>query len=339
MRYIYGFIKAEGKPDFGPIGIGGDGETVYGFPYDGVAALISETSNASPSSVPQEELVESLALHQLVAEKVMTAGFTILPMKFGTVLESETRVAETLQANREMLLGLLDDIEGLFEIEVVAMWHDVQEVFAEIAAQKDIMELKKQVAKLPPDESMAERLSLGKLVKDRLDAKKRGLQERILPAWEQVARRTVHHELRQDAMVVNAAFLLHAARRDTLEALVSKTDREEGGSLDFRIVGPLPPYSFSTVHLQRAQLDELDAARRELALSERITPPALADAARSAMRRFHPDANMEDSSLAQSFERIKAAAELLKRFCPPQGLDLSHAWRSEFLLIEPMEIP
>lgn len=29
--------------------------------------------------------------------------------------------------------------------------------------------------------------------------------------------------------------------------------RERGGALQFRLVGPLPPYSFSTVRLARAQ--------------------------------------------------------------------------------------
>ena len=227
--------------------------------------------------------------------------------------------------------------EGLFEIEVMAMWPDIQQVFAEIASHKDIMDLKKQITELPPGESLAQRLALGKLVKDRLEAKKRALQERILPAWEQAARSSVRHQIRNDVMVINAAFLVDAAARYRLEALVRKADREEGGSLNFRIVGPLPPYSFSTIQLQRVQAAELDAARHELALSERITPRALVDAARSAMRQFHPDANPADTRLPQKFERIRTAADLLKRFCPPQGLDLSHAPLGELLLIEPTE--
>ncbi|MCK4376493.1 MAG: GvpL/GvpF family gas vesicle protein, partial [Candidatus Brocadiae bacterium] len=207
----------------------------------------------------------------------------------------------------------------------------------EIAGQKDVVELKRQIARLPADESLAQRLSLGKLVKERLDAKKRAVQERILPPWEQVAHRTVRHQIRHDAMVVNAAFLLDSEGRRKLEALVNKADREEGGSLNLRIIGPLPPYSFSTVQLRRAHLAELDAARRELALPERIAPHLVADAARSAMRRAHPDTDTEDASLPEKFERVKTAVELLKRFCPPQGLDLRDTQQREFLLVEPIE--
>ena len=339
MKYIYGFIQAEEKADCGPVGVGGHGEIVYGLALNGVAAVISETSDAAISSLPKKELVEWLAQHQSTAENVMKAGYSVLPMKFGAVLDSDAQVAEMLETNRHKLGALLADIGGLFEIEVVAMWADIEQVFADIGGHKDIVELKSRIAELPPGESLAERLSLGKLVKDRLEAKKRALQERILPAWERVARKTVRHEIRNDAVVINAAFLLDADGRDALENLVGKTDREEGGCLNFRIVGPLPPYSFSTVQLERRKLSELDAARRELELPECITPQALGDAARSVMRRFHPDANPADNDLPQKFERVKAAVELLKRFCPPQGLDLSDAPRREFLLIEPMEAP
>ena len=339
MKYVYGFIKAggEGKSDFGPIGVAGNGEEVCTLPRDGVAAVISQTRNPAIGSLPKKELVGCLAQHQLVAETVMKAGSTILPMEFGTVLDSDAQVAEMLEANREKLWTLLGDIEGLFEVDVVVMWPDIQQVFAEIARYKEIVELKSRIAELPSGESMAARLSLGKLAKDRLDAKKRALQERLLPPWERVARRTVRHEIRNDAVGINAAFLLNADDRDTLEALVNKADQEEGGSLDFRMVGPLPPYAFSTVQCRRAQLAELDAARCELSLPECITPQALAQAARTAMRRFHPDTDSADDDLPEKFERVKAATDLLRRFCPPRGLDLRDTGRREFLLVEPTE--
>lgn len=338
MKYTYGFIASEGSSDFGHIGIGGDGATVYSVTHDEIAAVISDTNNADLSSIPKKELVHYLAQHQAVVETVMKAGHTIVPMKFGTVLESEALLREMLQNNHDKLQSLLVDIKGLFEVEVVAMWPDVQHVFEEIGAQKDIVELKSRIAKLPPGESMAERLSLGKMVKERLEAKKRAVYEALLPAWEQVARRTVHHEIRHDAVVINAAFLLDAQASDRLEALVRKADSDEGNTLNFRIIGPLPPYSFSAVQLRRSQITELDAARRELALPEQITPDVLEDAARSAMRVFHPDTNPADRDLGQKFERVKAAADLLKRFCPPQGLDLCSSESREFVLVELMEV-
>ena len=337
MKHVYGFIEAGEATDFGPIG--GDGATVYSVAHDEIAAVISDTSSTAIGSLPQQELVKCLAQYQSVAETIMKAGHTILPMKFGTALQSEAHVAEMLRANSSKLHGLLADIEGLFEIEVVAMWPDSQQVFEEIGGQRDIVELKRRIAKLPPGESLAQRLHLGKLVKDRLEAKRRAIQERILPAWQEVARGTVRHEIRYDAMVVNAAFLLDAEGRDRLEALVRKADSREGNSLNFRVVGPLPPYSFSTVQLQRAQIAELDVARRDLALPERITPQIVAAGARSAMRLFHPDTNLRDRNLPQKFERVKAAADLLKRFCLPEGLDFRDAGCREFLLIEPMEAP
>ena len=323
--------------DFGPIGIGGKGEHVCSLPRDGVAAVISETEDPATDSLTKEDLVEGLAQHQLVAETVMKAGCTILPMKFGTVIESDSQVAEMLETNREILSKLLNDIDGLFEFEVVVVWPDIELVFREIAGCTEIAELRNRIAKLPPSESMGARLSLGKLVKDRLDAKRLALQAHLLSRWERVARRTVCHEIRSDAVVLHVAFLLGADDRDRMEALVTQSDQEEGGSLSFRVMGPLPPYAFSTVQGRRAERAELDAARRELDLPESITPGALGGAARAAMRRYHPDGDAADASLPQKFQRVKAAADLLSHFCPSQGLDLRDTHRREFLLIEPME--
>ena len=339
MKYTYGFIADGTSADFGPIGVGGNGSSVYNIAYGGIAAVVSDTGDGAVTSAPKEELARHLAQHQFVSETVMNAGHSVLPVRFGTVLDSEVQVAEMLRTNSDNLRAFLAEVDGLIEIDVLAMWPDVQQVFHEIGREEDIVEHKNRIAKLPPGRSMAERVGLGKLVKDRLDDRKRALEDRILPQWEQVARRTLRHQVRHEAMIINAAFLVDAEGRDRLEARVAEADRQEQGALNFHVVGPLPPYSFNTVQLHRARVADLDAARREIDLAERITPQMVADAARSAMRRFHPDTDPTDRDLPQKFERVKTAADLLKRFCPPQGLDLRDTDRPEVLLVEPVEVP
>lgn len=338
MKYVYGFIKAEKAVDFGHFGIGDDKAMVRALPRDRIAAVASDTDNGPITSLPKETLAEHLAQHQLVVERVMEAGHTILPMRFGALLDSEELVDQMLETNRGKLDAMLCEIEGLFEIDVVAMWPDIQQVFAEIGRQKDIADMKNQIAKLPAAESMGQRVGFGKLVKEQLDAKKRTIQERILPSWERVAGQAVQHQIRNDVVVINASFLVDENGQAELEALVNKSDLDEGGALNFRIIGPLPPYSFSTVQLQRTSARELYVARRRLGLPACVTPQAVTDAARAAMRRFHPDSDPADSRLPEKFDRVKAAAELLKRFCQPGGLDLANTPQREFLLVEPMAV-
>lgn len=336
MKYIYAFIRAESKTDFGHVGLD-NGEPVWALPHDGLAAVISETSCDAISSLPKEQVADRLARHQFVVENVMNGGHTVLPLKFGTALQTEAQVTRMLEANRDRLQELLAEIDGLFEVEVIVTWPDLQEVFAEIGAEEDVVELKRRIAGLPDEESMAERLMLGKMVKGRLDARKQALQERLLLPWEEAAHDSVRHEIRNNSVVINAGFLVDETAHDRLTALVRETDRREEEPLDFRIVGPLPPYSFSTVVLDRAQLSELRNAVRELGLPERITPDQITDAARAAMRRFHPDTAPGDEEMTQTFERKKAAADLLSRFCPPGGLGLGQGAPDELLLIERRE--
>jgi hypothetical protein len=50
-----------------------------------------------------------------------------------------------------------------------------------------------------------------------------------------------------DMMVSNAAFLVDKRRESVFDARVQALDEEYSGLLDFRYVGPLPPFNFVTL--------------------------------------------------------------------------------------------
>jgi len=81
--------------------------------------------------------------------------------------------------------------------------------------------------------------------------------------------------------------------------------------LNFRCVGPLPPYSFYTLDVSRLKLDEIEWAKKKLGIqSDHISR----DEVKRAYRRFakvsHPDTNqMPDAK--KEYEDIVKAYKLL----------------------------
>jgi len=71
-------------------------------------------------------------------------------------------------------------------------------------------------------------------------------------------------------MVMNVAFLVDRAREDEFDDQVRELDSLFGNRITFRVIGPLPPYSFSTVEITRLTTEQVEAARQELDLPERF---------------------------------------------------------------------
>src|SRR5579864_4303633 len=94
--YIYGVIKTGGPQEFGEIGIGNQAARVRIIGFKDVAAVVSESPFVVYNSLAQEKTVKDLVTHQFVIEKVMER-FTIIPLKFGTMVETEDEARAFLE--------------------------------------------------------------------------------------------------------------------------------------------------------------------------------------------------------------------------------------------------
>jgi len=83
-------------------------------------------------------------------------------------------------------------------------------------------------------------------------------------------------------------------RRTRLEARLDELDAAFYGRLDFRCVGPLPPYSFATVETLVPTFGAVDGARKRLGLGRQATALEIKQAFRQRARVEHPDCNLND---------------------------------------------
>ena len=120
-------------------------------------------------------------------------------------------------------------------------------------------------------------------------------------------------------MILNTAFLVDGAREGEVGKTLERLNARYGDRIDFRCVGPLPPYSFSTVEIKTFEFETIDRARWLLGLSEHAGLAEIRDAYRRLVQQCHPDhtsrqAGKAGRDTAGRFEAVTEAYRLLGEY-------------------------
>lgn len=250
-RYIYCITDADGRREFGPMGIGGRGDEVYGVCYRDLAAVVSSTKTMKyPVTRP------NTIAHQRVMEEVMR-HHVILPVRFDTIAENKRKrgaLVETheqrierqvLQSRYREFEDLLEEMSGRMELSLKGLWQDVDVIFAEILRENsEIALLNRRVKKMSAAHSQAERVQLGEMVKKALTEKKRVEESRVLSALRGLPVDWRQNKTFGDRMFMNDAFLIETSREKQFDAAIDELNEEYDGRMIFKYFGPVPPCNF-----------------------------------------------------------------------------------------------
>jgi len=335
-RYIYGIIKAnerpkgvprseaspkgdevEGRKSFGLGGVNASGE-VYTIAHQDISCVVSNSTIQDYSSMLKETLGHYLVKHQTIIERIMRE-YTIIPMKFGTNLTGEDEIIEVLKRGYPQFKELLVNMDGKIELDVACTWGDLNNVIKEIGEEvKEIREFKAEIAKRPSSETLQDRIKVGMMVKDALDKRREKEQTRIVGSLEEITVDFQKHQVMDDKMILNCAFLLEKSREPDFDVRLKELDKEYKQKVNFRCVGPLPPYSFATCQLKKVEFSQINEARKLLGLKENTSLDEIKESYRKLAQKNHPDKNPENSRLKEEFEKITQAYKLLTS-CYQQG--------------------
>jgi hypothetical protein len=335
-RCVYGFISTNEQKTLGLIGIE-QGE-VLTFPHQDIAAVVSELPLIQFNSLPKETLLRNLAVHQAVIERVMKSH-KIIPMKFGTVVQGEEEIKRLLKKGYEQIKANLREMANKIELDVAALWSDLNPVLKEIGEEEEIKRIKEQVASEPPDQVFETKIKVGKMVKASLDKKRDQNASQILNTLRKEAEDHRSHDIMDDSMVMNVAFLIKEDHEELFESKVHQLDEQYKGRINFRIVGPLPPYSFSTLEMERMEFRELNEARGLLGLGEDATIGAINEAYKEMSKKFHPDGNPDDQEAPKRFEKITKAYQMLSNYCQEDRCSFKEVDVTEWIAVRPLEQP
>ena len=307
--YIYGIIKTSNPQEFGAIGIGDRPTSVATLAFKDIAAVVSESHYTIYDSLAKEKTVKGLVAHQFVLEKVM-ASFTVLPVKFGTMVKSAGEVITFLEKGYALLSDELRKMEGKIELDVVAQL-EMPKVMAAIYRDSPHIQSKQREFALKGNQvAVEEKVTLGQLVAECIQTRKTSSTQLILQALKDEAVDLCLHDVISDEMILNTAFLLEKKHEESFNEAVILLDQKLENSVNFRVVGPLPPYSFATILLESIAPDSVEAARKTLGLHGELTDKSVRDAYHQLAQKSHPDTG--GSSDIQDFSRLHIAYKTLK---------------------------
>ena len=158
------------------------------------------------------------------------------------------------------------------------------------------------------------RVELVQLVKKSIDRRRELCRSRILAVLRPMAADVVENALMDDRMVANLALLLPEGAGTDFDQRLAQLDQEHDGRLNFRSVGPLPPYSFATVEVALPSFYAIDRARRTLSLGDTAGRAEIKSAYRRLIQTVHPDLTPAPSADAAEAADLTAAYRMLMSY-------------------------
>ena len=314
-KYIYGVLNSNEELFLGPLGVTAC-EEVYTVPYQDISAVVSDSEIADYTRMRKDVLAMFLIRHQKTIEKVMTLGHTIIPMRLGTFAKDEDEVKHILACGHTVIKDIFSKASDSIEIDVTAVWGNFHSILKGIGESKEIMEFKERLLASPGGVTVDDQMKIGLMVKDALDRIREGYSKAIQAAIKSVSQAFKVHEPMDDKMVVNIAFLINKARHKDFEMKVEGLNIEFNEELNFRCIGPLPPYSFYTLEIKTVKNEDIDWAKERLGILNDITSK---NEVKKAYQRqavsTHPDRNPNATGAGKEFDEVNRAYKILTEYC------------------------
>ncbi|MCX6241198.1 MAG: GvpL/GvpF family gas vesicle protein [Bacteroidetes bacterium] len=300
--YIYGVVpNFYGTTQFQLL----ENSGVYAITFNNISAIVSESDGTHIEHLDRESLGYLLVHHQKTIEELQNKGFTmIIPMKLGTIVDSKDDVIKILSNGYGLIIETLKKIEYLTEIDMVVTWANFADVLKGIAQLEDVKELKKDIMKDNGVITKIDQVKMGLFLKEKIDQKNKATELKILDVLSPYGLDIKIHEVMNDEMITNSAFLLNRNKQKKFEQAIDQLDAEYNGVLNFKLVGPLPCYSYYTLEVKELNPEKLEQAKKELGLNETTSENEIKKAFLKKAKVFHPD-NSDGNFDAEKFNMIQ----------------------------------
>lgn len=284
---------------------------VYAISFQTISAIVSDRESSLLNCSDRESLGYLLIHHQQTIENLMAKGFDmIIPMRFGTIVNSIEEVMKILANGHDLIIDILKKIEHLTEIDIAVTWADFSGILKEIAGHPDIIAIKDDILKKTHTLLQIDQVKIGMLLQEKLKDKNTNVELNILDSLSKVSLDIKTHDEMNDQMITNSAFLLNKNKKEKFEQVIDQLDEEYKGLLNFKLVGPLPCYSFYTIEVKELNPEQVVQAKKELELKEETSESEIKRAYLEKARLFHPDTQLNNNE-EENFNKINKAYHTL----------------------------
>lgn len=234
--FVYGVTASTSLPI--PPMDGVDSTPVTALPHAGLAALISPISRT-------ELKAADVRAHWRVLESAFKHD-TVLPVRFGTVMESGDEVRDRLlDPNAERLTGLLETMQGLIQLNVKGRYDEASLLRSVLRQSPALARLRDRAER---SGTLADQVNLGRQVEQEIERQRARDTATVREALASLAASARDEPVRHpDAF--NVAFLVARDGTDAFGAGVARVRDALGDRIDLQFVGPVPPFSFADSEL------------------------------------------------------------------------------------------
>jgi hypothetical protein len=237
--YVYGIVPGDVETDPEVRGIGDPPSAITLVRHGDIAALVSEIDADQPLGEPAD-----LTAHATVLDG--TAGAVpVLPMRFGAVVSSADAVTdELLAAHHDEFAEALRQLEGHAQY-VIKGRYDERAILNEVISEsEEAAGLRDRIRDKPEDAARNDRMALGELVSNAVEAKRQVDTRQTIEALEKLGATVNPRQPTHEFDAVHVACLAEVAKQNELEQVVGKLADGWEGRIEVRLLGPLAPYDF-----------------------------------------------------------------------------------------------
>jgi hypothetical protein len=221
--YLYGITRPREVPQR----LAGQG--IFLIDCEGRAAVVSELDEGPVEATRRNLLAHADVVEQLHEESV------VLPARFGYMLESREEAFELLGLPE--IEQLLERHKGTCELTLKGTYQE--SVLAEVGAA---LEPLREAYRAAP--SVEAGIALGEAVGEGLADRRAHDQALVLGALRPLALEVLTSEPAGEFGAFNAALLVERSGVEAVEEQLEQLAARMSPPLHFKLVGPLPPYSF-----------------------------------------------------------------------------------------------
>ena len=242
-EYIYGIVEEPRLRRFSFTGVGE--ADVYTINHQKIAAIVSDSE-----FLEIDPTRKNVHAHTVVQDELLKE-YTLLPMGFGMVATSQDEVRGLLEKNYQGLLTELNRLAGSIEVELKVFW-DQEAIIKEI--QGENQEFSRLKAKINAASSPIEAQNLlamaGQLVEGIVCDWKTRYAELVYTVLKELSCEAKMNDPVGLKNLLNASFLIEKSRESEFKEQVYTLDSKFQGKVNFKYVGPMPPYNFVDLRLE-----------------------------------------------------------------------------------------
>jgi hypothetical protein len=230
-------------------------QTIQTVEHEGLAAVVR---TAADGSVKLRR--EALIGHADVLQGAFEHG-PVLPLRFGSVLPDADAIRRELLAPRAgRLLARLDSLQDRAEMQVKADYLEEPLMRSILERDPGLVQAAKRMRDRPAAATHFERIQVGEVIAAAVEARRAVDAQEMLGALSTLSVAVSASDPRTERSVLNAAFLVGREGLGRFDQAVEQLSEARADSMQLKLIGPMPAYSFADREWERVAGEDRAAA-------------------------------------------------------------------------------